>query len=417
MPKKAVEQGSLWVKTRTKAGVHFVGGVAGLALQVLPTGGRTWVLRVMVGGRRREIGLGGYPDVTLAGARDKAREARDKIVRGIDPVAERRAARSSLDSKNAATKTFEQCADAYMAAKAPGWKNAKHGAQWAATLKAYAYPVMGKLPVQDVVLAHVMSVLEPIWTTKPETASRVRNRIELVIDWAAARGYRDKDNPARWRGHLDKLLAAPTKIARVQHFAALPIDDMHSFMERLRQVQGMGALALEFAILTAARSGEARGATWAEIDREGKVWTIPAVRMKGGREHRVPLSDAALVVLDKALAMPRPEEGDLVFPAARGGPLSDMTLTAVLRRMKLEATVHGFRSCFRDWAAERTSFPPEAAELALAHAVGNKVEAAYRRGDLFERRRVMMNAWAEFIDHEPAQADVLPLHGATHAVA
>lgn len=393
MPKKAKERSAIEVSRLTAPGLWSVGGVAGLHLQVLPTGARSWVLRVVVGNRRRDMGLGGYPDVTLAQAREKAREARELIRQGVDPIERQRALVSAMKAAAAAALTFDQCGDAYIAAHESGWKNAKHGQQWRNTLKTYASPVMGALMVRDVALPHVLGVLEPIWRTKTETASRLRSRIELVLDWATARGYREGLNPARWRGHLDKLLPAPGRVAKADHHAALPVVKVGAMMKRLRAAEGMGARALEFAILTAARSGEVRGATWAEIDLDAKVWTVPAERMKAGKEHRVPLSDAAVSLLE---SLPRVKGVNYVFPAPRGGQLSDMTLTAVLRRLEVPAVPHGFRSTFRDWAAERTNYPREAAEMALAHAIGDKVEAAYRRGDLFEKRRLMMTDWATY---------------------
>jgi integrase len=265
---------------------------------------------------------------------------------------------------------------------------------------------MGELLVRDVGVAHVLAVLEPIWHTKTETASRVRGRVEAVLDWATARSYRSGENPARWKGHLDKLLPARAKVAKVEHHTALPIEDVASFMVELRKQEGSGAKALEFAVLTAARSGEVRGAMWDEIDLRGAVWTIPADRMKAEREHRVPLSDAAVALLR---SLPREAEQDLVFQAPRGGPLSDMTLTAVLRRMKVDAVPHGFRSTFRDWAAERTNYPRDVAEMALAHAIDSKVEAAYRRGDLFDKRRRMMADWSAFLAKPGGRAEVIDM--------
>lgn len=394
MPKAAKELGAGAVSALTAPGMYAVGRVPGLHLQVLPSGGRSWILRVKVGSKRREIGLGGYPAVSLAQARESAQEKRSSIDKGIDPVAERRAAKSALQAAQASGKTFKECAAAYMAAHESGWKNVKHGQQWRNTLETYAYPVIGHLLVRDVTLAHVTRILEPIWTEKNETASRLRSRMELVLDWAAVRGYRDKDNPARWRGHLDKLLARPSKVKKQEHHAALPAAAMADFMPRLRAADGIGARALEFAILTAARSGEVRGAEWSEIDLEAKVWTVPAARMKAGKEHRVPLSDAAVVLVK---ALPRMAGTELVFSSPRGGTLSDMTLSAVLRRMSVAAVPHGFRSTFRDWVSECTAYPNQAAEMALAHAIGDKVEAAYRRGDLFEKRRQMMADWAAFL--------------------
>ncbi|MGE7197412.1 tyrosine-type recombinase/integrase [Brevundimonas sp.] len=393
MPRKADELGPLAVSRLREPGLHVVGGVAGLGLQVLPSGGRTWILRATVGSKRREMGLGGYPDVTLAKAREAARGARDQIRRGIDPIEAARVARHSLKASTAATITFRAAAEAYMAAHEASWKNPKHRAQWAATLESYAYGVIGDLGVDEITLPHILQILEPIWTSKTETASRLRGRLEMVLDWATAREYRAGLNPARWRGHLDKLLAKPSKVAKVTHHKALPIDDMPGFMIRLSGVSGAGARALEFAILTAARSGEVRGATWDEIDLDAGLWVVAAERMKAGREHRVPLSAAALSLLRKA---PGAAGQDPVFSAVQGGPLSDMTVSAVLRRMKVNAVPHGFRSTFRDWVSERTSHPHEAAEMALAHTVGNKVEAAYRRGDMVAKRLRLMEDWATF---------------------
>lgn len=403
MGRVAKELGALAVSRLSDEGLHFVGGVPGLALQVLPTGGRTWLLRAMVGAKRREIGLGGYPGVTLAAAREAAREARKLIVSGVDPVQKRREARSALRAAQAAAMTFKKAAEGYITAHESGWRNAKHGQQWRNTLKTYAYPVVGDLLVRDVGLPQVLEILEPIWSTKTETASRVRSRVELVLDWAASREHREGPNPARWRGHLDKLLPKPRKVAQVVNRPALPVGQVGQFMVGLRQAEGMGARALEFAILTAARSGEVRGATWAEIDLDAALWIVPGERMKSGKEHRVPLSRAAVALLKR---VPRMVGTNLVFPSAKGGKLSDMTIGAVMRRMELEAVPHGFRSTFRDWAAERTNYPNELAEMALAHSIGNKVEAAYRRGDMLEKRRRMMEDWARFCGRPEVSAKV-----------
>jgi len=410
MPKKAMDLGALQVGKLADPGLHFVGGVAGLALQVTPSGARSWTLRAVIGGKRRDMGLGAYSPsgMTLAKAREAATAARELIRQGIDPIQRQQAAQSALRASMAEALTFKDCAESYIKAHAAGWKNAKHQQQWRNTLAQHAYPVLGELLVRDVKLPQVLAVLEPVWTTTNETAVRVRGRIESVLDWARARGLRDGENPARWRGHLDKLLPKPSKVSSVQHHAALPVGDVGAFMTRLRDADGMGARALEFVILTAARSGEARGATWAEIDLAAKVWTLPGNRMKAGKEHRVPLSDAALALLR---ALPKMAGSELVFPAPRGGELSDMTLTAVLRRMEVPAVPHGFRSTFRDWAAERTSYPRDVAEMALAHAIGDKVEAAYRRGDLFEKRALMMSDWAVFLTRSEAKGQVVELRG------
>lgn len=407
MPARASELNALAVQRLKSPGLHFVGGVAGLALQVTDSGSRSWTLRLSVVGRRRDMGLGAYPDVTLAMARERAREARELVRRGVDPIEQRRASTSALKASVAAALTFRQTATAYISTHEAGWKNAKHAQQWRNTLEAYAYPVMGDLLVRDVQKEHVLAALRPIWTEKNETATRLRGRIELVLSYAMQAGYRPEGlNPARWRGGLDKLLPAPAKVAKAEHHPALPLGQVGAFMRRLRAAPGMGARALEFTILTAARSGEVRGATWAEIDLQDKVWTVPPSRMKAGNEHRVPLSPAAIALLE---ALPRMAGTDLVFPAPRGGQLSDMTLSAVLRRMEVPAVPHGFRSTFRDWAAERTTFPREAAEMALAHTIESKVEAAYRRGDLFEKRRVMMAEWADFLSVEEQPAKVIPM--------
>ena len=410
MAKKAKELGPLAVSKLSAPGLHFVGGVSGLALQVLPTGGRTWVLRATMGGKRRDMGLGGFPDVPLADARTAARNARELIRAGRDPIEEARAVISARRASRAKDVTFKEAATAYIAAHEATWRNAKHANQWKSTLTTYAYPRIGGLLVRDVELTHVLSILEPLWAEKTETATRLRGRIEQVLDWATARGHRDGLNPARWRGHLDKLLARPSKVAKVTHRAALPVREVGAFVTDLRSAEGVGARALEFAILTAARSGEVRGATWAEIDLSAGVWTVPGDRMKAGREHRVPLSPPALKLLK---ALPRMAGSDLVFPAPRGGALSDMTMTAVLRRMKVAAVPHGFRSTFRDWASERTNYPRDAAEMALAHAIGDKVEAAYRRGDLFEKRRRMMADWATFCGQVQSFNGVVPMKRST----
>jgi integrase len=401
MPKKSAELGPLHVSKLKDPGLHAVGGVAGLHLQIMPSGARSWILRIMVGGRRRDMGLGGYPDVTLSRARDAARDARDVVRKGQDPIADARAARSALLAAEAKAWTFEQCAEACIKAKAPEWKNAKHEQQWRNTLKTYAYPVIGSMLVRDVTETHVTQILEKddLWTTKTETATRLRTRIEAAIDWAIARRYRDAPNPARWRGLLDKLLPKPNKLAKVVHHAALPAADMPAFMKSLRAAEGMGARALEFAILTAARSGEVRGATWPEIDLDAGLWTIPGERMKAGREHRVPLSKPAVALLK---GLTRLDDTEVVFYAPRGGQLSDMTLTAVCRRMCVDAVPHGFRSTFRDWTSERTNYPREVCEMALAHTIDDKVEAAYRRGDLFTKRQRMMAEWAAFCAKDDA---------------
>ena len=393
MARKAKELSALEVGRLTATGHHAVGGVAGLYLYVVDSGARSWVLRTMVGSKRRHMGLGGFPEVSLAKAREKARTAKEQIDQGIDPIAQRVAVASSLKAQQATEITFEEAAQAYIDAHGDSWKNPKHRAQWGSTLQTYAYPHFGKLLVKDIAQEHVLKALEPIWKQKTETATRLRGRIESVLDLAAVRKYRAGDNPARWKGHLDKLLPAPSKIQKVEHHRALPAAQMTTFISDLRTREGIAARALEFAVLCAARSGEVRGARWSEIDMVAGVWVVPAQRMKAGKEHRVPLSIQAMALLK---ALPRATESALVFDTNQGKPLSDMALTSVLRRMKVDAVPHGFRSTFRDWAGEMTNHPREIAEQALAHALENKVEAAYRRGDALEKRRAMMQDWADF---------------------
>jgi integrase len=310
--------------------------------------------------------------------------------------------------------TFREGAETYIAAHKAGWKNPKHAAQWPATLATYVYPVFGDLPVQAIDTGLVMKALEPIWTAKPETATRVRGRIESVIDWATARGYRQGENPARWRGHLENLFPKKSKVRRVEHHPALPYDEIGAFTASLRGQGGIGARALEFLILTAARTGEVIGARWDEFDLAQKVWTVPAERMKAGKEHRVPLSAPALAIVE---AMRETRESEFVFPGGkRGKPLSNMAMLKLLKRMgRDDLTAHGFRSSFRDWAAESTGFPSEVVEMALAHMVGDKVEAAYRRGDLFAKRRQLMEAWARYCEARRVSGDVVNLSAASRA--
>lgn len=393
MPRRAEEKSALAVKRLMAPGLHAVGGVTGLALQVTSSGARSWILRATTPHGRQEIGLGGYPDISLATARDLARGVREQLARGDDPVAQKRADRAHR-RRTAAQMNFEEACTRWHGVRLPEYRNAKHAAQVLGTLRTYSWPMIGHLPVAEISVAEVLLVLTPIWMTKTETADRLRGRIENVLAWAQAAGHRTGDNPARWRGNLDALLPKPGKITVVKHHLALPFAQVPQFYSALRRVDGTGARALEFLILTAGRSGEVRLASWTEIDTEAARWVVPASRMKAGREHRVPLSKAALDVLRQ---LPVQAEAPWVFAGARGGPISDMTISAVTRRMGVEAVPHGFRSAFRDWAAERTSYPSEVAEMALAHVVKNKVEAAYRRGDLFEKRRALMDDWAAFV--------------------
>ena len=378
----------------------------GLFLRVTEAGTRSWELRFTLNGRTRCMGLGAMPGATLAKARKDAADARELLRAGVDPIAARKGTRSATRAATTSAMTFQQCAEHYIEAKRAGWKNAKHAAQWGATLAQYAHPVIGGLNVADVALPHVLKILEPIWTTKTETASRLRGRSQSVLDYATARGYRTGDNPAAWQGNLRELLPAARAVAKVEHHAALPWQEVGGFMAELRQQAGMGARALELAILTAARSGEVRGATWQEVDLVQAVWTIPAGRMKAHKEHRVPLSAEAVALLQ---SLPRIASTDVIFPNSKGAPLSDMTLSAVLKRMGRTVTAHGFRSTFRDWAGECTGYPREVIEHALAHQLKDKAEAAYARGTLFDRRRKLMSDWARFCGTVATVADVVPL--------
>jgi integrase len=396
---------------RTKPGFHHDGG--GLYLQVREGSSgltRSWVLRYTRQGKARIMGLGPLDVLSLAEARERAREARKLLLDGVDPIDAREATKAERRVALATTMTFSQAAEAFIAAQEIGWRNGKHAAQWPATLKAYAYPVIGDLPVSSIDTGLVTKVLEPIWNIKPETASRLRGRIEKVLDWAKALGYRQGENPAQWRGHLQNLLAAPSKAKRAvreatnrgEHHGALPYAKVAGFMAALRGQTGTAARTLEFTILTAARTGEVIGARWQEIDLVGRVWVVPAERMKAGKEHRVPLSERAIAILGNVGA-----PSDYVFEGGKPGqPLSNMAMLAVLKRMGLRGggrhvTVHGFRSTFMDWATECTHFPAEMRDLALAHTVSDKVEAAYRRGDMFGQRRELMEDWARFC--EPAR--------------
>jgi integrase len=394
------------VRQAKRPGLH--GDGLGLFLQVAKGGTKSWVFRYKVAGRLRVMGLGPLHTIGLAEARERARECRKLRLDGIDPIDARRGQRAAQRLDAAKAMTFGECADAYIEAHRAGWRNAKHGAQWAATIAAYVDPHFGSLPVQAVDVGLVMRAIEPIWTTKPETASRVRGRIESVLDWATARGYREGENPARWRGHIENLLPKRSQVRRVEHHAALPYAELGAFMAELRGQEGIGALALEFCILTAARTGEVIGARWNEVDQAERLWTVPRERMKAGREHRVPLSDAALAIVSRLAGM---RHADFVFPGARGGrPLSQMAMLMTLRRMgRGDLTAHGFRSTFSDWAAEQTSFASEVREMALAHTVSDKVEAAYRRGDLFEKRRQLADAWAAYADSPAPMGKVVPI--------
>lgn len=381
-------------------GKYADGGRSGLWLKVTPTGARRWFVRVTIAGRRREMSLGSFPVVTLLEARQKALEAQRLAHGGVDPIEQR---------QQSATRppTFTQAAARYIRAHRHGWANRKHARQWCATLKTYARPVIGHRPVDTLTTEHVLAVLKPIWLAKTETAKRVQGRIENILDFAAARRWRAESNPARWRGHLDKLLARPTKVRRVVHHPAMPYGELPAFLAELVQVEGISALALRFLILTATRTSETLRARWSEVDLEAATWIIPPERMKARREHRVPLSAAALDILRD---VPRLEGESFIFPGARAGrPLSPMALIMSMRRLgygttgpRGEAVPHGFRSTFRDWCGEVSSFPTHVAEAALAHVIGDKTEAAYARGDLFAKRRRLMEAWADWCTRPPS---------------
>lgn len=388
---------ALAVSKAKEKGLYGDGG--GLYLQVSAIGTKSWLLRFRLHGRRRDMGLGALADVTLAEAREKAQDARKMIKAGIDPIDAKRESRDKISLEKASAITFKAAAEAYIEAHSPSWRNEKHRDQWPNTLEAYVYPAIGKLPVAAVDVNHVTKILNPIWNKKPETASRVRGRIEAVLDWAKARGYRTGENPARWRGHLENLMPKRGKVQAVKHHPALPYDKAGAFMADLKKQAGGAPLAFQFLILTAARTSEVIGARWSEIDFEKATWTVPAERIKTGKEHRIPLSKPALAILKAQYEVrDKDKEDAFVFPGGRKGkPLSSNALLAVLDRMgKDTITAHGFRSTFRDWCAEQTNYPREVAEAALSHAIGDKVEAAYRRGDLFEKRAQLMKDWAVY---------------------
>jgi integrase len=375
----------------------------GLVLDVATPARRAWVFRYQRKGKARAMTLGSTDIMTLAQAREARDEAKRLLAQGVDPLDRRRV-------QDAGGVTFADAASRYIGAHTAGWRNPKHRQQWTNTIETYTHPVIGKLDVREVATRHVLEIVQPIWATKPETASRVRGRIETILAYAIAQGWREGPNPAIWRGHLQLMLPAKSKVHTVEHHAALPWREAPAFMAKLRERDGMGVLALQFAILTAARSGEARGATWAEIDVDTAVWTIPAKRMKAGREHRVPLSEPARAILDR-MAQYQDGSGFIFLSQRFGTALSDMTLTAVLRRMgRGDLTAHGFRSTFRDWSTD-TGQDDLATEAALAHAIGDKTRAAYERSDRFDLRRKLLDAWAAFMA-EPAAENVVPLRPA-----
>lgn len=401
---------ALQVKKLAEPGYYADGG--GLYLQVARGGSKSWIFKFKVAGKSREMGLGGVNTFSLAEARERAREQRQRLADGIDPIAARREDALQRRMADASTITFDKAAERYIDAHAAGWRNDKHRQQWENTLATYASPIIGDLPVSRVDTAQVLRVLQPIWTAKPETASRLRGRIESVLDWAKVQGYREGENPARWKGHLDMTLPARAKVAKVVHHAALPWREVGAFMRDLRAMPGASALAVEFIILTACRTSEAINAKWREFDLNAKVWTIPADRMKASKEHIIPLSDGALRILS---AMRDQSDGAYVFPGTKEKPLSNMAGLALLKRMgRADLTVHGFRSTFRDWAGESTAHPREVIEHALAHQLKDKAEAAYQRGTLFKKRRALMADWDAYCNTIPVSAEVVPIREAAN---
>ena len=395
------------VETKKTPGIYADGG--GLYLRVTKSLTKNWAFIYVMDGKRTEMGLGSVDKLSLVKAREKATELTKQIANSIDPLTERRAQDNERKAQQAKMMTFDQCAQAYIAAHRASWKNPKHIQQWENTLAQYALPFFGELDVMRVDTNLITQCLEPIWLTKNETAGRVRGRIESILDWATARKYRTGENPARWRGHLDKLLAKPSKVQVIKHHAALPYEQLSEFITLLQLQAGIAAKCLEFTVLTAARTGESIGAVWDEIDLVAKTWTIPAIRMKAKREHSVPLSSPALAILEEMAAT---RTNDYIFPGNRKG-LSNMAMAAVLKRMgRTDITVHGFRSTFSDWTAESTAYSTEVREMSLAHTIKNQAEAAYRRGALMEKRTRLMADWARFCYAPKLSADVTPIRKA-----
>ena len=404
MIKRLAKLTAMQVQHFTKPGNYGDGG--GLYLQINPQGKKSWIFRYELFGRERYMGLGPLHSVGLADARIAAREARRCLLNKVDPLEKKRQAVEQQRRDEARELTFDACAKQYIEAHGDAWRSAKHRQQWENTLRAYASPHFGSVNARKIDTDLVVKALEPIWTTKTETATRVRERIERVLAWAATRGYREGENPARWTGHLEWLLPAPSKLKKVKHHAALPFSEMGAFFQGLREQEGVAARALEFTILTACRTNEVSGASWSEVDLVGGVWTVPAERMKAGRVHRVPLVDATVKLLRAQIGL----DAVIVFPGAKKGTrLSSMAMPAVLQRLQRDdLTVHGFRSTFRDWAAEATDCPGELAEIAMAHTVGTAVENAYRRSDLFERRRRLMADWSAWCGVQKAPSNARP---------
>lgn len=423
MPKKVKELKPIEVSRLTHAtskdgklynALHPVGGISGLLLQVTPNGAKSWIYRTTVGGKRRSIGLGGYPDVTLTQARENARALKKAITQGVDPVEQRKANKRTLVASQLSSITFEDAALTYLKKKAAEFRNPRQAKQWQSSLSNYAFPKLGRMPVADIGLPHIKAVLDPIWETKTETAKRVQARIENILGWSATHGYRSSENPARWQGYLDKVYPSPAKIKKKRHHSALPVTEINAFVAKIRQKQGLAARALEFLILTAARTNEVigdkrigkPGIAWDEIDFERKIWTVPAERMKSGKEHRVPLCSRALDILESI-----PRDHPHVFTGPKGQSPSNNYLSAILKRMNVNATVHGFRSTFKDWAREYTAYQDEVSELALAHVNSDETRAAYARSQLIEKRRLLMTDWQNFTENksELSNAPVLSI--------
>ncbi len=388
-----------------RAGLHYVGGAPNLALLVSELGSRSWILRYSINGKRRDMGLGPYPEVSLAEARKIAWDKRHLLRHGVDPIIQRQKILENIKAEQEQAIRFEEAAEKYIAVQRGGWTNEKHANQWENTLATYVHPTIGSKFVRDITIHHIADLLGPIWTIKTETAQRVRARVENILDWCKVQGFREGENPAAWKGNLDKMLAAPKKVRKVKHHAALDWNQCPAFFSGLGNRRGVSIDALKLCILTACRSGEVRGASWPEFDLEKAIWIVPPERMKAGREHRVPLSPQAINLLRK---LPRFKDQDLLFPNCQGTPLSDMALLQVVREVDKSITVHGFRSTFRDWAGESTTHPREVAEYALAHKVKDGTEAAYARGDLFEKRRLLMNDWAYFLTTGKQRHSIVP---------
>ena len=408
MAKSINRLNALQVKQSTSAGWYADGN--GLYLQVSKTGTKSWVFRYQISGKERRYGLGSYPTISLVSAREKAGHCRKLRINGIDPVEHKRQKAKEKQHKEAQKLTFKQCATAYIEAHKAGWKNKKHCSQWTNTLTTYAYPIIGDLPVQNVDTALVMNILEPIWYTKTETATRVRSRIENVLSWAKVRQYRTGENPALWRGHLDMLLPKRSRVQKVKHFEAMPYDELPAYFKSLRQENTIAYKALAFLILTATRSSEGRAAVWSEFNFDKKTWIIPPERMKADREHRVPLSDEALTLLKEMKTLRVNDDDNRVFPSlCNSGFITAETVLNQVKRTQNDLTVHGFRSSFRDWCAEMTSFPERLAESALAHKIKDATQAAYERGDKFEKRRKLMDAWASYCTSHMKQSNIMQI--------